>query len=299
MDDESKEVQLYLVVSKVDGQQQAAVVVEKKLMREMNITRHDIRPESFLSEIHKRKEQYSGTIMNQLRRLGASLDWSREPSFSQAMGDLFPCRDYHLLNWDCTLLTSISDIEVDHIDLKEETMLKIPGYAAPVQFGLGEIIVATTRIETMLGDTAIAVHPEDRRYQHLHGRYAVHPFNGRKLKIICDPEFVDPTFGTGAVKIAPAHDPNDFEVGRRHNLQFINIFTDDGKINSNGVAQFEGMPRFTARICVTEALKSKGLYKGTKKTEMTLAICSRTNDVVEPMITPPPSGLLIVTPWRR
>jgi valyl-tRNA synthetase len=102
--------------------------------------------------------------------------------------------------------------KVDHIDLKEETMLKIPGYAAPVQFGvlisfaypvegLGEIIVATTRIETMLGDTAIAVHPEDTRYQHLHGRYAVHPFNGRKLKIICDPEFVDPTFGTGAVKV--------------------------------------------------------------------------------------------------
>ncbi|RCV07935.1 hypothetical protein SETIT_1G286000v2 [Setaria italica] len=286
-------------------------VVEKKLMREMNMTRHDIRPESFLSEIRKRKEQYCGTIMNQLRRLGASLDWSREASTmdeqrSNAVTEAFVrlhkegliYRDYRLVNWDCTLLTSISDIEVDHIDLKEETMLKIPGYAAPVQFGvlisfayplegLGEIIVATTRIETMLGDTAIAVHPEDRRYQHLHGRYAVHPFNGRKLKIICDPEFVDPTFGTGAVKIAPAHDPNDFEVGRRHNLQFINIFTDDGKINSNGGAQFEGMPRFTARICVIEALKAKGLYKGTKKTEMTLCVCSRTNDVLEPMIKPP------------
>jgi valyl-tRNA synthetase len=145
-------------------------------------------------------------------------------------------------------------------------MLKVPGYAAPVQFGvliyfayplegLGEIVVATTRIETMLGDTAIAIHPEDKRYQHLHGRYAIHPFNGRKLKIICDAELVDPTFGTGAVKITPAHDPNDFEVGRRHDLQFINIFTDDGKINNNGGAQFEGMLRFNARVCVIEALK--------------------------------------------
>lgn len=196
--------------------------------------------------------------------------------------------------------------QVDHIDLKEETMLKVPGYANPVQFGvlisfaypleegLGEIVVATTRIETMLGDTAIAVHPEDERYKHLHGRYAVHPFNGRKLKIICDAELVDPTFGTGAVKvrpvaedyyfiilyctylylphtyhlrlycsllffmqITPAHDPNDFEVGKRHNLEFINIFTDDGKINSNGGAQFDGMPRFTARVAVIEALKEK------------------------------------------
>ncbi|XP_015690635.1 valine--tRNA ligase, mitochondrial 1-like [Oryza brachyantha] len=280
-------------------------VVERKLMRERNLTRHDIGPENFVSEVLKWKEQYGGTIFNQLRRLGASLDWSREVlqrsnAVTEAFVRLYKAglifRDYRLVNWDCTLLTSISDIEVDHIDLKEETMLKIPGYATPIQFGvlisfaypleegLGEIVVATTRIETMLGDTAIAVHPEDKRYQHLHGRYAVHPFNGRKLKIICDAEMVYPTFSTGAVKIAPAHDPNDFEVGRRNNLQFINIFTDDGKINSNGCAQFEGMPRFTARVCIIEALKAKGLYKGTKKTEMSLGICSRSNDVVEPMI---------------
>ncbi|CAL5082726.1 unnamed protein product [Urochloa decumbens] len=287
------------------------VVVEKKLMRERKLTRHDIGRENFVNEVLKWKDQYGGTILNQLRRLGASLDWSREAftmdeQRSKAVTEAFVrlhkegliYRDYRLVNWDCTLRTAISDIEVDHIDLKEETMLKVPGYASEVQFGvlisfaypleegLGELVVATTRIETMLGDTAIAVHPEDKRYKHLHGRYAVHPFNGRKLKVICDAELVDPTFGTGAVKITPAHDPNDFEVGKRHNLEFINIFTDDGKINSNGGAQFEGMPRFTARVAVIKALKEKGLYKDTKKNEMSLGVCSRTNDVVEPMIKP-------------
>ncbi|KAI5005418.1 hypothetical protein ZWY2020_032661 [Hordeum vulgare] len=295
------------------------VVVEKKLMRERKLTRHDIGRDKFISE-------YGGTILGQLRRLGASLDWSREVKFllslvekeahtlcftmddqrSKAVTEAFVrlhkdglvYRDYRLVNWDCTLLTAISDIEVDHLELKEETMLKVPGYSSPVQFGvlisfaypleegLGEIIVATTRIETMLGDTAIAVHPEDKRYKHLHGKHAIHPFNGRKLKIICDAVLVDPTFGTGAVKITPAHDPNDFEVGKRHNLEFINIFTDDGKINSNGGAQFEGMPRFAARVAVIDALKEKGLYKDTKKNEMNLGICSRSNDVVEPMIKP-------------
>ncbi|KAG8045647.1 hypothetical protein GUJ93_ZPchr0008g13403 [Zizania palustris] len=287
------------------------VVVEKKLMRERNLTRHDLGREEFVSEVLKWKGEYGGTILNQLRRLAASLDWSREcftmdKPRSKAVTEAFVrlheqgliYRDYRLVNWDCTLRTAISDIEVDYLEIKEETMLKVPGYNTTVQFGvlisfsypleegLGEIIVATTRIETMLGDTAIAVHPEDNRYKHLHGRYAIHPFNGRKLKIICDAELVDPTFGTGAVKITPAHDPNDFEVGKRHNLEFINIFTDDGKINSNGGAQFEGLPRFTARVAVIDALKAKGLYKETKKNEMSLGVCSRTNDVVEPMIKP-------------
>ncbi|XP_010497592.1 PREDICTED: valine--tRNA ligase, mitochondrial 1-like, partial [Camelina sativa] len=107
----------------------------------------------------------------------------------------------------------------------------------------------------MLGDTAIAVHPDDARYKHLHGKFAVHPFNGRKLPIICDGILVDPNFGTGCVKITPAHDPNDCEVGKRHKLEFINIFTDDGKINTNGGSDFTGMPRFAAREAVVEALQ--------------------------------------------
>ncbi|XP_065880919.1 valine--tRNA ligase, mitochondrial 1 [Euphorbia lathyris] len=287
------------------------VVVEKKLMRELHLTRHDLGREKFISEVWKWKEEYGGTILRQLRRLGASLDWSREcftmdEQRSKAVTEEFVrlfkegliYRDLRLVNWDCTLRTAISDIEVDYIDIKEKTLLKVPGYDKPVEFGLltsfaycleddsGEIIVATTRVETMLGDTAIAVHPNDQRYSHLHGKHVVHPFNGRKLPIICDAVLVDPNFGTGAVKITPAHDPNDFEVGKRHNLEFINIFTDDGKINSNGGPEFAGMPRFKAREALTESLKKKGLYRGDKNNEMRLGCCSRSNEVVEPMIKP-------------
>lgn len=287
------------------------VVVEKKLMRERKLTRHDIGREKFIAEVWKWKEEYGGTILNQERRLGASLDWSREcftmdEKRSTAVTEAFVrlyregliYRDHRLVNWDCRLRTAISDIEVDHKEIKEETLLKVPGYESPVQFGvltsfaypleggLGEVVVATTRIETMLGDTAIAIHSKDPRYSHLHGKFAIHPFNDRKLPIICDDILVDPNFGTGAVKITPAHDPNDFEVGKRHKLEFINIFTDDGKINSNGGPEFEGMPRFGAREAVLEALKEKKLYRGAQKNEMNLGICSRSNDVVEPMVKP-------------
>ncbi|GAU15479.1 hypothetical protein TSUD_45160 [Trifolium subterraneum] len=291
------------------------------------------------TQVWEWKNKYGGTILQQLRRLGASLDWSREcftmdDKRSKAVTDAFvrlykqglvysfsidadsnfnfirkhnnvveiiDCirtRDLRLVNWDCLLRTAISDIEVDYIDIKERTLLKIPGYDKPVEFGvltkfaytlegnLGEIVVATTRIETMLGDTAIAVHPTDDRYSKFHGKFAVHPFNGRKLPIICDAILVDPKFGTGAVKITPAHDPNDFEVGKRHNLEFINVFTDDGKINSNGGSEFLNMPRFQAREAITEALKKKDLYRGSENNEMRLGVCSRSNDVIEPMIKP-------------
>ncbi|XP_057805457.1 valine--tRNA ligase, mitochondrial 1 [Salvia miltiorrhiza] len=287
------------------------VVVEKKLMREQKLTRHDVGRERFVDEVWKWKDEYGGTILKQLRRLGASLDWSREcftmdEKRSRAVTEAFVrlhkegliYRDIRLVNWDCVLRTAISDIEVDYIDIKERTPLRVPGYGTPVEFGvltsfayplegdLGEIVVATTRVETMLGDTAIAIHPDDPRYKHLHGKFAVHPFNGRKLKIVCDSVLVDMKFGTGAVKITPAHDPNDFEVGKRHDLKFINIFTDDGKINTNGGEEFAGMPRFKAREAVTQALKEKGLYRGDKNNEMRLGICSRSNDVVEPLIKP-------------
>ncbi|KAM3408927.1 hypothetical protein ACQJBY_001768 [Aegilops geniculata] len=287
------------------------VVVEKKIMRERKLSRHDLGRDKFLSEVHNWKDQYGGTISRQLRTLGASLEWSHEfftmdEQRSEAVTEAFVrlykegliYRDIRLVNWDCTLRTAISDIEVDRVDLKAETLLEVPGYSNPVQFGvltsfaypleegLGEIIVATTRIETMLGDTAIAVHSQDERYKHLHGKYAVHPFNGRKLEIICADDLVKATFGTGAVKITPAHDSKDFNVGKQHNLDFINIFTDDGNINENGGPQFEGMPRFTARAAVIDALKEKGLYRGMENNEMELDRCSRTNDIVEPMIKP-------------
>nr|XP_016471325.1 PREDICTED: valine--tRNA ligase, mitochondrial 1-like isoform X1 [Nicotiana tabacum] len=258
------------------------VVVEKKIMRERNLTRHDIGRENFVSEVWNWKNEYGGTILQQLRRLGASLDWSREcftmdEKRSKAVTEAFVrlsnegliYRAPRMVHWDCVLRTAISDIEVEYTDIKERTLLSVPGYEEPVEFGvltsfaypleggLGEIVVATTRIETMLGDTAIAIHPEDKRYSHLHGRFAIHPFNGRRLPIVCDEILVDMNFGTGAVKITPAHDPNDFEVGQRHKLEFISIFTDDGNINSNAGPYFEGMPRFKARVAVTEALKEK------------------------------------------
>lgn len=287
------------------------VVVEKKLMREQKLTRHDLGREKFVSEVWEWKNKYGGTILQQLRRLGASLDWSREcftmdDKRSKAVTEAFVrlykqgliYRDVRLVNWDCVLRTAISDIEVDYIDIKERTLLKVPGYDSPVEFGvltkfayplegnLGEVVVATTRIETMLGDTAIAVHPDDDRYRQFHGKYAIHPFNGRKIPIVCDAILVDREFGTGAVKITPAHDPNDFEVGKRHNLECINVFTDDGKINSSGGAEFLNMPRFKAREAIAEALKKQGLYRGSENNEMRLGVCSRSNDVIEPMIMP-------------
>ncbi|KAJ8513382.1 hypothetical protein OPV22_003816 [Ensete ventricosum] len=258
------------------------VAVEKKLMRENKVTRHDIGRQRFISQLWDWKNEHGGTILNQERRLGASPDWSREfftmdEARSKAVTEAFVrlykegliYRDQRIVNWDCTLQTTISDAEVDLLDISGETYRKIPDYDDEVQFGilisfayplegdLGEIVVATTRVETMLGDTAIAVHSNDKRYTHLHGKRAVHPFNGRKLPVICDDNLVNFEYGTGAVKITPAHDPNEFLVGKHHHLEFINIFTDDGKINSNGGAEFEGMPRFTARMAVTEALRTK------------------------------------------
>lgn len=286
------------------------VVVEKTLMKERKQTRHDLGREKFVAEVHKWKDQYGGQICRQYRRLGASLDWSREcftldEKRSQAVTEAFVrlhkekliYRDNRLGNWDCVLRTAISDIEVDYEDIKGRTLRRVPGYDNPVEFGAitsfaypleegGEIVVATTRPETMLGDTAVAVHPEDPRYKHLHGKFVIHPFQNRKIPIVCDAELVDMAFGTGAVKITPAHDPNDFAVGKRHNLEFINIFTDDGLINSNGGKPYAGMKRFDARVAVVKDLESKGLFRGVADNAMRLGICSRSNDVIEPMIKP-------------
>ncbi|KAM5570845.1 valine--tRNA ligase, mitochondrial 1-like [Rosa sericea] len=286
------------------------VVVEKKLMSETGKTRHDLGRDEFLKQVWKWKEDHEGTILQQLQQLGASLDFSREcftmdEKYSKAVVEAFVrlhnkgllYRDNRIVNWDCSLRTVISDIEVDSVDIKGRELLDVPGYDNKIEFGLlttfayplefgGEILVATTRLETTLGDTGIAVHPDDKRYEHLRGKHAIHPFNGRRIPIVCDAEVVDPEFGTGAVKITPAHDPNDFEVGKRHGLEFINIFTDDGKINQNGGERFAGMPRYEAREAVTEALKEKGLYRKSELNEMKIKVCSRSKDVVEPMMKP-------------
>ncbi|CAH8390921.1 unnamed protein product [Eruca vesicaria subsp. sativa] len=286
-------------------------VVDKHLMHERGKTSHEIGREEFLKEAWKWTHKYSGTIKTQLRRLGSSLDWSREcftmdEKRSKAVVEAFVrlhkegviYRGDQLVNWDCFSRTARSDEEIDHIEIKGRTLKNVPGYEKPVEFGVmtsfaypledgsGDVVVATTRVETMLGDTAIAVHPDDVRYKHLHGKFAVHPFNGRKLPIVCDADLVDPELGTGCVKITPAHEPKDYELGKIHHLEAINIFTNDGKINKNGGSEFEGMKRYVAREAVTEALRSKELLRGVEEKDMRIGICSRSGDVVEPMLKP-------------
>lgn len=206
-------------------------------------------------------------------------------------------RANRLVNW-CTILnTALSNLEVDNKELTGRTLLDVPGYDKKVEFGVivhfkypiegsdETIEVATTRIETMLGDSGIGVHPKDPRYAHLIGKNAVHPFiEGRKLPIVAD-EYVDKEFGTGAVKLTPAHDFNDFNLGQKHKLEFINILTDDGLMNENA-GPFKGQKRFDVRYTVTEALKEKGLYVDKKDNAMKVPMCSRSKDIIEPILKP-------------
>ncbi|XP_046683849.1 valine--tRNA ligase isoform X2 [Homalodisca vitripennis] len=283
------------------------VVVEKKLWREEKKTRHDIGRDKFIEKVWAWRMEKGDRIYQQLRRLGSSLDWSRtaftmDPKLSRAVveafvrlheeGDIY--RSNRLVNWSCSLKSAISDIEVDKVEIPGRKLLTIPGYDKPVEFGMltmfaykvegseDEVIVATTRVETMLGDVAVAVHPTDQRYTHLHGKYVKHPFCDRSLPIISD-DFVDISYGTGAVKITPAHDHNDYEVGKKHDLPFLTIINEDGIIVGD-CTQFNGMKRFEARKAVAEALKQLGLYRCAKENPMVVPICSRSKDVVEPLI---------------
>mmetsp|Transcript_8791 Transcript_8791/g.16849 ORF Transcript_8791/g.16849 Transcript_8791/m.16849 type:complete len:1062 (-) Transcript_8791:43-3228(-) len=292
-------------------------VVEKMLMKSENKTRHDLGREEFVKKVWEWKGDYGNKITNQLRRLGSSVDWSRErftmdDMLSKAVVEAFNrfhekgilYRANRLGNWSCALKSAISDIEVDYIELEGRTFLDVKthkgnpndpkgryefgvltSFAYPVEDSDEKIIVATTRLETMLGDTGVAVHPEDPRYKHLHGKYVIHPFNNRRIPIVLDGELVDMEFGTGAVKITPAHDPNDYECGKRNNLEFITMLASDGSINENG-APFTGMMRYDARVAVEEALKEKGLLIGKEPNKMRLGLCSRSGDILEPMITP-------------
>src|SRR6478735_9356605 len=206
-------------------------------------------------------------------------------------------RANRLVNWCTKLNTALSNLEVVNKELTGRTLLEVPGYDKKVEFGVivhfkypiegsDELIeVATTRIETMLGDTGIAVHPEDDRYKHLIGKTAVHPFiEGRKLPIIAD-EYVDREFGTGAVKLTPAHDPNDFTLGQKHGLEFINILTDDGFMNENA-GPYKGQKRFDVRYTIQDNLKAKGLYVDKKDNAMTVPLCEKSKDIIEPIMKP-------------
>lgn len=195
--------------------------------------------------------------------------------------------------------TALSDIEVDYIDIDKPIKLEVPNHSGKYDFGLitsfaykikgvedDEIVVATTRIETLLGDTAVAVNSKDPRYTKYIGKELIHPFiKDRVIKVITDDVLVDMSFGTGAVKITPGHDPNDFECGVRNNLQFINILTDDGLMNDEcGI--YSGMKRFDVRTKIKEDLKQMGLFRGEEVNKMRLGLCSRSKDVIEPMLRP-------------
>jgi valyl-tRNA synthetase len=296
-------------------------VVEKQLAREKGLTRHDLGREAFVDSVHAWVDKYGNTICSQLRRLGASPDWTRQAftmdaRCSRAVREAFlrlhssglVYRDHRLVNWSTRLKTAISDIEVEYVDVPAFHKLRVPGYDKPVEFGVltsfaypleggaqegadgsttSEIVVATTRPETMLGDTAVAVHPDDPRYAHLVGSHVLHPLSGRRIPIIADGELVDMSFGTGAVKITPAHDPNDFATGKRHNLEFMSVFDDEGRITAAaGGDRFGGLGRFDARVAVVDWLKEAGLFRGVAGNPMRLGLCSRSGDVVEPVLKP-------------
>uniref|UniRef100_A0A7N6FDZ8 Valine--tRNA ligase, mitochondrial n=1 Tax=Anabas testudineus TaxID=64144 RepID=A0A7N6FDZ8_ANATE len=281
-------------------------VVERRLLREKGKHRQDFTRQEFLQEVWKWKKEKGDEIYHQLRTLGASLDWSRacftmDPGFSRAVTEAFVrlCdsgliyRSEGLVNWSCSLESAISDIEVDSKELSGQTMLSVPGYENKVEFGTmftfvypvedGEVVVSTTRPETMLGDVAVAVHPDDPRYQAVHGKQCRHPFTDRLLPIITDP-MVDMELGTGAVKVTPAHDHTDFLLSQRHSLPRLTVIGGDGTMTPLCGQWLEGVKRFDARQLVVDALVEKKLFRGNKSHAMTLPICSRSGDVIEPLL---------------
>ena len=269
------------------------MVVERQLS-EGNMTRHDLGREDFVERVWAWKEESGGIILNQLRRLGVSADWSRErftmdEGLSEAVLRVFVAlykqgliyRDKRLVNWDCKLHTAISDLEVE----QREVDGSLWHFKYPVEGEDGRfIVVATTRPETMLGDTAVAVHPDDDRYADLVGKAAVLPLVGRRLPIVAD-DYADPEQGSGAVKITPAHDFNDFEVGRRHELEQVNIFDENACLNDNAPEPFRGLDRYGAREKVVAELQSLGLVERIEPHRHTVPHGDRSQVAIEPWLT--------------
>ncbi|KAK2755898.1 valine--tRNA ligase [Arachnomyces sp. PD_36] len=285
-------------------------VVEKTLWKKEKKTRHDLGREKFTSLVWDWKDDYHKRINNAQKLMGGSMDWSREAftmnenltaatmeAFCRLYDEGFIYRSDRLVNWCTQLNTALSTLEVENKEITGRTLLSVPGYDKKVEFGVlthfkypiegseETIEVATTRPETMLGDSGIAVHPDDSRYTHLVGKFARHPFTDRLLKIVKD-TYVDPEFGTGAVKLTPAHDFNDYQLGQRHNLEFINILNGDGTLNSNAGAEFEGQKRFDARYKVVDELTKKGLFVKKESNAMKIPLCEKSKDVIEPLIKP-------------
>ncbi|WP_396450388.1 valine--tRNA ligase [Actinomadura sp.] len=264
-------------------------VVERELAKE-GLSRHDLGREAFVERVWKWKAESGGRILGQMRRLGDSVDWTREAFtmdddraravrtiFKRLFDDGLIYRAERIINWCPRCLTALSDIEVEHDE--------VDGELVSIRYGSGEdeLVVATTRAETMLGDTAVAVHPDDDRYRHMVGREIELPLTGRRIPVVAD-EHVDPEFGTGAVKVTPAHDPNDFEIGRRHDLPSISVMDERGVVTA--VGPFEGLDRFEARPAVVAALREQGrIVAEVRPYKHAVGHCQRCATVVEPRVS--------------
>ncbi len=277
------------------GTDHASIATEAKIveaMKQEGVTKEDIGRDGFMKRAWEWKEKYGGTIISQLKKLGSSCDWDRErftldEGCSKAVKEVFVklynegliYRGERMINWCPNCKTSISDAEVDFAE-KDGNFWHI---RYPLADGSGYLNLATTRPETMLGDTAVAVHPEDERYQHLIGKMLILPLVSREIPIVAD-TYVEQDFGTGVVKITPAHDPNDFEVGLRHNLPVINIMDESGIINENG-GEYQGMDRLDARKKIVKALEEQGYLIKVEPIKHNVGTCYRCKTVVEPRVS--------------
>nr|WP_278345968.1 valine--tRNA ligase [Alteromonas macleodii] len=278
------------------GTDHAGIATQMVVERQLNAqgkTRHDLGREDFIKKVWEWKEHSGGTITGQMRRLGTSPDWSREvftmdEDLSKAVTEVFVklheegliYRGKRLVNWDPVLHTAVSDLEV----LNEEEDGHMWHMRYPLADGSGELVVATTRPETMLGDTAVAVHPDDERYQGFIGKEIKLPITGRLIPVIAD-DYVDQEFGTGCVKITPAHDFNDYDMGKRHNLPMINILTDDAKINDEAPEAYRGLDRFDARKQIVTDLDEQGALVKIEPHKLKVPRGDRTGAVIEPYLT--------------
>jgi valyl-tRNA synthetase len=275
------------------GMDHAGIATQNAVEKELGnqgISRHDLGREAFVAKVWDWKAETGGKILGQMRRLGTSVDWSRErftfdAGLSRAVQTIFKrlyddgliYRAERIINWCPRCLTALSDAEVDHQDDEGELV--------SIRYGAGDrsIVVATTRVETMLGDTAVAVHPDDERYRHLVGTEIELPFTGRRIPVVADAH-VDPEFGTGAVKVTPAHDPNDFEIGQRHGLPSLLIMDERAAITAHG--PFEGLDRFEARSTIVAALREEGRIVAERRPYLhSVGHCSRCDTVVEPRLS--------------
>ncbi|MHB1117649.1 valine--tRNA ligase [Sideroxydans sp.] len=268
------------------------IVVERQLDAQ-GVSRHDLGREKFIEKVWEWKEYSGNTITKQMRRLGTSPDWSRErftmdeglsrsvtETFVRLFNEGLIYRGKRLVNWDPKLHTAVSDLEV--VQEEEDGFMYHIQY--PLADGSGHLVVATTRPETMLGDVAVMVHPEDERYAHLIGKQVTLPLCDRTIPVIAD-DYVDKEFGTGVVKVTPAHDFNDYAIGQRHQLEMISILTLDAKINEHAPKQYQGMDRFAARKQIVADLEAAGLFVKADKHKLKVPRGDRTGVVIEPMLT--------------